>query len=617
MEKSKFSNRKNAPPVRINKTLVKRSTSIILSILVLGLTVTATGCDGKQLSSETLINEKERLSATATYSNEDSVYSPSEESIAYDKDANVFYYDNMLIAYLSSEFSEEQATKLADSVGGIVVGKMSGSLNTLQIMVQSNDLKGLESLTDTLMKNENVFYASYDFPIPLSISAADNNPWDNLGAVIADKNHKDNPDGNDWWAEAIDCYTAWDLSDKYIPDDVYESETAWVTTEKDDLKNARVGVIDLGVGFHEDLTQTVRASSNYPGASIRDHGTAVAAIIAATNNTVGLRGVSDKSELICIDYGLITDELEAKQYVNLLSTGEYLEMIKSLIEYDVKVINYSCGLHFMSENGYAENSRNDAAWERLINLDKVKETAPEEWTYETYRGYIQTLSEQTGMECFALLAGLIGGGKEDFLMVQAAGNGLDNGGSEYNANEQGFVYEDHNGDAGCDAKYHGFFCGMTEETYNLLPEKTQKHIEDSGCSYDSLREHTMIVGAVKNSRDVYGNYQMCEFSNFGETVDICAPGSDIFTATSHNSYAIPKSDPKNGYESFSGTSYAAPMVSGAAALVWSFDPSLTAAEVKNTLVTNISSLAIGVGNGAGTEYPMLNVGDAATAVAPK
>jgi subtilisin family serine protease len=63
-------------------------------------------------------------------------------------------------------------------------------------------------------------------------------------------------------------------------------------------------------------------------------------------------------------------------------------------------------------------------------------------------------------------------------------------------------------------------------------------------------------------------------SNYGKKgVHLFAPGQEIFSSV-----------PGNLYESFSGTSMAAPVVTGVAALVWSYFPSLNAAEIRDILI---------------------------------
>ena len=77
---------------------------------------------------------------------------------------------------------------------------------------------------------------------------------------------------------------------------------------------------------------------------------------------------------------------------------------------------------------------------------------------------------------------------------------------------------------------------------------------------------------------------LSSFSNYGLTsVDLGAPGSDIYSTT-----------PNNTYSTYNGTSMASPHVAGAAALLWSQNPTWTAQQVKNTLMNTgdaISSLA--------------------------
>jgi subtilisin family serine protease len=66
------------------------------------------------------------------------------------------------------------------------------------------------------------------------------------------------------------------------------------------------------------------------------------------------------------------------------------------------------------------------------------------------------------------------------------------------------------------------------------------------------------------------------FSDYGaHTVDVFAPGSDIFSAV-----------PGDKYEYKSGSSMSAPMVTGVAALLLSYFPRLTALQVKEIIMSS-------------------------------
>ncbi len=88
----------------------------------------------------------------------------------------------------------------------------------------------------------------------------------------------------------------------------------------------------------------------------------------------------------------------------------------------------------------------------------------------------------------------------------------------------------------------------------------------------------IVVGAST----IYKNKKIpADFSNYGiNSVDIFAPGEDIYST-----------NPENTYEIGSGTSFACPVVSGVAALLWSYYPNLSSKQVKEILMKSGVSFA--------------------------
>lgn len=86
-------------------------------------------------------------------------------------------------------------------------------------------------------------------------------------------------------------------------------------------------------------------------------------------------------------------------------------------------------------------------------------------------------------------------------------------------------------------------------------------------------ENWITVGANSWHRN---KFMAAGFSNYGQTsVDLFAPGADIISLA-----------PGSTYDLASGTSFSCPVVSGVAALVWSYYPELTVAELKTVLLAS-------------------------------
>lgn len=129
----------------------------------------------------------------------------------------------------------------------------------------------------------------------------------------------------------------------------------------------------------------------------------------------------------------------------------------------------------------------------------------------------------------------------DFVIVQSAGNGDSDGNP-------------------VDAFNNGSFCAITESnSISALIGVPPKDIID----------RIIIAGSARNLGA--GNFIQSGFSNVGDQVSICAPGSGVFSCSTPE---------RNYYQYMSGTSMSAPVVTGVSSLVWSVNPLLTGKQVK-------------------------------------
>lgn len=131
----------------------------------------------------------------------------------------------------------------------------------------------------------------------------------------------------------------------------------------------------------------------------------------------------------------------------------------------------------------------------------------------------------------------------DFVVVQSAGNG-----------------DKHN--QSTNAYYNGMFCSV--QNSNVLSGLC------TGVTKADILERIIIVGAAQNMGNA--TYQQAWFSNAGDNVDICAPGYGVFSSYHQNGAYV--------YGYMSGTSMAAPVVTGIVAMTWAANSKLSGSEVK-------------------------------------
>lgn len=132
----------------------------------------------------------------------------------------------------------------------------------------------------------------------------------------------------------------------------------------------------------------------------------------------------------------------------------------------------------------------------------------------------------------------------DFIVAESSGNGQ-NGYSQ-------------------DAIYNGYFCSVT---YANCPGTTTMK--------NKINDRILVVGNAQRTGTLA--FQQNRSSNAGSQVDICAPGTDIWSCYANDSYYY-----------MSGTSMASPLAAAVTALVWSVNPALTGAQVRSLVLSNTS-----------------------------
>ena len=125
------------------------------------------------------------------------------------------------------------------------------------------------------------------------------------------------------------------------------------------------------------------------------------------------------------------------------------------------------------------------------------------------------------------------------------------------------------------------------------------------CYPACLSTNTSITVGASNSSDGKASYS--NYSSTGKYVQLFAPGSDITSSCRYTQLTDDDIYSSSGYATASGTSFATPMVSGAAALLCALYPDKSAAEIRALLLNNAEDLLKSGYSG----YGFLNVAKAA------
>lgn len=488
-----------------------------------------------------------------------------EEHIA--KNNFGMYADNEILVVAKIGVNKRKIEKLADKYNANIVGYIEQTGDYQWEMNSIYSIEDLESIVYELENEDIIDSASINYISEISELGLPVNYGKEWSGETW--NEKDCA-GSNWGLEVIHALSAWDILEE--------------NTEK--VNPIKLGLIDSGFdNNHEDLKDSF--AEVFYNTSPNDHGTHVAGIMAAnSDNNEGICGVypygtyDGKGNL----YGVSFPGLALNEENNISCMLEKCAF-SELILRNVKVINCS----------YGYNS--DCLKVELYNDKNVKAQIEKEADILT--------------DFFNRLIKL----KYDFVIVKSAGNlsnfyytklRVDDNEDLVN-DDDGKVMYDEDGNVfpiqyinrEIDGEtYQGWYSLTKVEGYNKYPKicdlddeniKYANYIESkygssiSAIGYDEtdaiaskIKDRIIIVGAI----DL--NCQITNYSNTGKRVDVYAPGGNENKKIYSTLYSKP-------YGYLSGTSMAAPHVSGVVAMVWAANNNLTGADIKEILCNTSNS----------------------------
>src|SRR5699024_1349638 len=283
-----------------------------------------------------------------------------------------------------SELEDRDIKEIADEVNGQVVGNLQGAINMVQIKVEaSSSYTELTAIANEINKKDVVKYASVSSP--LFASDLHLNGRKKNSEIIDEVN----PDGENWWAEAINAYSSWAFLDK----------------NRDQFNQVNVAVFETGaLGEDEEINdQSIRKESiqiNHVnpnkviykpmGDSNLSHGELVTKIIAADENDQTIRGIAEP--VVNVTYHVMGNDIvssnDEAQGTDSISEAEIISELKnSIVDNGTKVINHSWGFplftkkawqknkiipsFFESKHAYEEYMENEKKWNDFISAQMI------------------------------------------------------------------------------------------------------------------------------------------------------------------------------------------------------------------------------------------------------
>ncbi len=503
---------------RENKTGKKKGLKLVVSFLITIAIVVGLSIGAVAIYNQIELSKPD--AATQTYLNLAEQYS----EISYDEESGVAYVNNEIVIIAKEDATMTDIESLVKRYDATISNTMD-DIGVYKIAFSSAlELEDLEKKVNKI-KNEKVVEDAYVNTIILLEEGEFATP-EGFDYAFTPKLPSDpwETDDEDWDAENPSGNN-WGL-------EAVDAMGAWAYAEY--MEKVNIGIIDsVPDAEHEDLNFAKLAYAGSDGTIYKfesgdykaaDHGSHVAGTIGAEWNDEGVSGIMmDKGNI----YYCGVASSSSNDYYTTPYT--YFAAIKYLADNDVRAINISQNTNRLLD--FAASKGNKKAKDILEQQASVLEGLLER--------YIAKREQQ---------------GEPDFVICVSAGN--TNGNTFYQDADSPYGYRSADKlkgvkklQGGALAKYNNYISLIDSET---------------------VSERVIVVGSagMNVNSDGIVTYTYSYFSCVGDRVDVVAPGENIWSCI------------VSGYDSFDGTSMAAPHVTGAAGLIFASNPDLTGKEVK-------------------------------------
>ena len=476
-------------------------------------------------------------------------YNSPEENFVFEEGEH--FVNNEMLVYLDSEAHKDKLESFLYSHGGKIVGELP-EIARYQILFDSEKTYGeLMEIIDELEDEYWVDSASLNHILEFDIDTADDEyyPDDALWKGTWEQI----PNGGNWGMEAIDAPGAWHYRNK--------------------LYDVNIGIIDdMFYTNHPDLNYAEEPLGNKRAKNMvenkelewSDHGTHTSGTAAAKfNNNKGVTGAAVNTYI----YGA--------SYKGMSNTSNFLEtaFYYLIVSKKCSVINMSIGWNALTFNASRGNKY------ALNDLNKEKEEVTTFLKRLIDNGYQFVICKSSGNQNKV----------NDSYIYYLKDSYDDDKEFKYYSNDDYKKYKEGSLDGSDADKIKEYFDRHKNDLNNRSDSgNVDAKYDIFGAITDSkVKSRIIMVGAAKNlgthkeggflffgRKTVHSGYDIAEFSQCGSTVDVIAPGVNIQSTVKDGFYSGP---------TWSGTSMAAPHVTGVAGLIFAANPNIKGDMVRDII----------------------------------